>query len=97
MATSPRPLRRVYVLADAESLALEPLHGHAAVFELLQHAYVSPALEQLGSPRFLAQCARLAAAVPVRRLRRPRCLAALGDLAALIEADAGAGPRYARA
>ena len=96
VATSPRPLRRVYVLTDAESLALEPLRGHAAVFELLQHAYAAPALEQLASPGFLAQCARLAAAVPVRRLRRPRRLAGLGDLAALIEADAGAGPRYAR-
>jgi len=97
VATSPRPLRRVYVLTDAESLGLEPIGGHAAVFELLQHSYVAPALERLGSPSFLAQCARLAAVVPVRRLRRPRCLARLGELAALIEADAGDVPRAARA
>jgi len=97
VATAPRPLRRVYVLTEAESLRLEPLSGHAAVFELLQHSYVAPALERLGSPSFLAQCARLAAAVPVRRLRRPRCLAGLGELAALIEADAGDVPRGARA
>ncbi len=91
-ATSPRPLRRVYVLTDAEALDLEPLAGHAAVFELLQHSDVAPALERLGSPSFLAQCARLAAAVPVRRLRRPRSLARLGALAAAwIEADAGRG------
>jgi hypothetical protein len=96
VATSARPLRRVYVLTDAESLDLEPLGGHAAVFELLQHAYVTPALEQLGTPGFLAQCARLAAAVPVRRLRRPRSLAGLGELADLVEADAGEVPRGAR-
>jgi hypothetical protein len=87
-ATVPQPLRRIYVLTEAESLRLEPLSGHAAVFELLQHTYVAPALSRLGPPTFLAQCARLAAAVPVRRLRRPRCLAGLGELAALIEADA---------
>ena len=86
-ATRPWPLRRLYVLTDAESLDLEPLGGHAAVFELLQHSYVAAVLERLGSSTFLAQCARLAAAVPVRRLRRPRCLAGLADLAALVEAD----------
>jgi hypothetical protein len=86
--SAPGPLRRLYVLTDAESLELEPLSGHAAVFELLQHSYVAPALPGLGSPRHLAQCARLAAATPVRRLRRPRSLAGLGELAALIEADA---------
>lgn len=95
-ATAPRPLRRVFVLTDAESLGLEPLGGHAAVFELLQHAYIAPVLERLGSSSFLAQCARLAAVVPVRRLRRPRCLAGLEELATLIEADAGGALPEAR-
>ena len=89
-------LRRVYVLADDESLEIEPLDGHAAAFELLQHSYVAPALERLGSARHLAQCARLARAVPVRRLRRPRSLAGLGELGALIEADARLPDGYAR-
>jgi hypothetical protein len=88
VTTTPRPLRRLYVLTDAESLGLEPLYGHAAVFEVLQHSFVAPALEQLGSSRFLAECTRLAAMVPVRRLRRPRCLAGLEQLAALVEVDA---------
>jgi hypothetical protein len=88
VTTTPQPLRRLYVLTEAESLGLEPLHGHAAVFEVLQHSFVAPALEQLGSSRFLAECTRLAAMVPVRRLRRPRCLAGLEQLAALVEADA---------
>jgi hypothetical protein len=82
-----RPLRRLYVLTDAGSLDLEPLTGHAAVFELLQHSHA--ALEGLGPASCLTHCARLAAAVPVRRLRRPRCLAGLGELAALVERDAG--------
>jgi hypothetical protein len=85
---APRALRRLYVLTDDDALALEPLAGHAAVFELLQHSYIAPALPRLGSARDLELCARLAAAVPVRRLRRPRSLAGLGDLAALVERDA---------
>jgi hypothetical protein len=92
-AAAPRPLRRLYVLTDAESLELEPLGGHAAVFQLLQHSYIAAALPGLGSSSHLDQCARLAAAVPVRRLRRPRSLAGLGELGALIEGDvAGRAP-----
>jgi len=90
--TTPRPLRRLYVLTDADALHLEPLHGHAAVFEVLQHAFVAPALEQLGSSQFLAECTQLAAAVPVRRLGRPRCLGGLERLAALVEADVAGAP-----
>jgi hypothetical protein len=86
--TTPAPLRRIYILADAESLAIELLTGHAAVFALLEHSYVAPALEQLGSSSFLAACARLAAVVPVRRLDRPRTLDGLEQLTALIEAEA---------
>jgi hypothetical protein len=85
--TAPRSLRRLYVLTDAEALDLEPLTGHAAVFELLQHS--PAALEGLDPSGCLAQCARLAAAVPVRRLCRPRRLGGLGELAALVERDAG--------
>lgn len=96
VATTSRPLRRLYVLTDADALSLEPLYGHAAVFEVLQHSFVAPALEQLGSSRFLAECTRLAAAVPVRRLRRPRSLAKLDELAALVEADAAGMSKGAR-
>lgn len=84
----PLPLRRVYVLADAERLAVETLQGHAAVFELVQHSYIAPAVRLLGSATHLAQCARLATAVAVRRLCRPRSLADLDTVAALVEGDA---------
>lgn len=82
-------LRRLYVLTDDETLALEPLAGHAAAFELLQHSYIAPALPRLGSSHDLAQCVRLAETVPVKRLRRPRSFAGLDRLAALVERDAG--------
>jgi hypothetical protein len=87
-AGGPRPLRRLYVLDDAEDFHVEPLEGHAAVFALVEHAYIAPVLGRLGSAAHLAQCARLATAVPVRRLLRPRSLARLAELAAVVEADA---------
>lgn len=90
MDAAPTTLRRLYCLTDAASLGLEPLRGHAAAFELLQHSYVAPALRHLGSSAHLARCARLAAVVPVRRLCRPRTLDGLGALAALVEADTAA-------
>jgi hypothetical protein len=84
----PLPLRRCYVLADGDRIAIEPLRGHPAVFELVQHSYVAPALAALATSAHLARCARLAAAVPVRRLRRPRALDGLAALAEAIERDA---------
>jgi len=80
-------LHRLYAIEDADALAIEPLAGHTALYQLVRHAYISPVLGELGSPTHLAQCARLAGAVPVARLRRPRALAGLDALAALIEAD----------
>lgn len=91
VVAAPRVLQRLYVLTDAESLALEPLSAHAAVFELLQHSYIAGALPELGSSSHLDRCARLAAAVPVRRLRRPRSLAGLGELAAFVASDIETG------
>lgn len=85
VVSAPCPLRHLYVLGDGDALRTEPLRGHAALFELVQHAYVAPVLAHLGSPAHLAQCARLAAAVPVERLVRPRSLARLDELAAFVE------------
>jgi hypothetical protein len=85
----PLPLRCIYVLADAERLAVEVLQGHVAVFELVQHSYIAPAVRLLGSATHLAQCARLATSVAVRRLCRPRSLADLQAVAALVEGDVG--------
>jgi hypothetical protein len=82
------PLRGCYVLADGDALEIEPLGGHPAVFELVQHSYVAPALASLVTAAHLARCVRLAAAVPVRRLRRPRALGGLAALAEAIERDA---------
>lgn len=87
-AHQPLPLRRVYVLADAERLAVEPLRGHEAVFEAVQHSYIAPAVRLLGSAAHLGQCARLASSVAVRRLCRPRSLADLDAVASLVERDA---------
>ena len=44
-------------------------------------------LPSLGPGRHLRQCGRVVTHVPVRRLRRPRSLAALAEVAALIERD----------
>ncbi len=84
----PLPLRRCYVLADADRPVIEPLAGHPAVFAILQHSYVGPAIRLFASADHLARCARLAGAVPVRRLARPRALDRLAALAALVEVDA---------
>ena len=86
----PRLLARLYVLADGERLGLEPLAPNEQVIELVRHSYCAPLLPATTAAANLRQCAGLVARVPVLRLRRPRDLDRLDDLAALVEADVAA-------
>jgi hypothetical protein len=85
----PRPLGRVYVLAEGAELAVERCRPQEAFVELLRHSY---ALRVVGDPGASAAhfrlCARLTAAVPLYRLRRPRSLSALPDVVRLVESEA---------
>lgn len=85
---SPLPLRRIYVLAEGTHQEVEPLRPQEALVELVRHSYTARLLESTGTAasHFL-QCARLANRVPICRLKRPRSLAALPDLARLVEED----------
>lgn len=85
---APLPLRRLYVLADGARPEIEPLPLQEAFVELVRHSYLARALHATGTAALHArQCAALAASVPICRLRRQRSLAALPDVARLVERD----------
>jgi hypothetical protein len=84
---APVPLRRLYVLADAERSGLDAMIPRDAAIELVRHSYTARLLGAVGPAAHLRRCARLAARVAVRRLRRPRSLSALARLAAMVEED----------
>jgi hypothetical protein len=58
-----------------------------AVVELIRHAYCARVVSVRERARHFLQCGRLARDVPVFRLKRSSSLAALSELATLIEQD----------
>jgi hypothetical protein len=83
----PLPLVRVYALADADRITVEPLSGQEAVATLIAHTFGLFAFGQGAQPAHFLLCAELAKRVPVRRLARARRLAALDELARVVEDD----------
>lgn len=81
---APLPLLRVYVIAEDAALNIEPLRPQEAVIELVRHSRPTTLFHSGGTPHFL-QCANLAKELTVYRLKRPRCLSLLPDLAQLVE------------
>lgn len=84
----PCPLKRIYVLAEGPDPAIEPLRPQEALIELVRHSYGTRLLKLDGAAclHFL-QCTRLATHITICRLRRPRSLPVLSDLANLVEDD----------
>jgi hypothetical protein len=85
-AAAPVPLVRVVMPHDGPARALVRLAPQAAFAALVRHSYLPfDLLRAMGrASEHLAQCARLAASVPVCRLVRPRDLAALPALVAFL-------------
>jgi hypothetical protein len=86
--TDTMPLKRIFVLGDGESHRIEPATGQHAFIELVRHSYL---LELLGPTAAWAdhfqQAVAVARQAPVLRLQRKRSLAALPELAKLIEEE----------
>jgi hypothetical protein len=91
----PLPLKRVYLLEDAERAEVIPLPPREAVKELLSHWYGSqfgkPMIQALGPSTLLTHCTTLARHVTVCRLKRPRNFSDLPELVTLIEEDLSRG------
>ncbi|NLX09624.1 MAG: serine kinase [Chloroflexi bacterium] len=82
----PLPLHCLYVLEDSDALGIDPLPRQQAFIELVGHSHDALLLEETGaSSEHFRQCTRLVNATPIYRLNRPRDLARLPDVVALIE------------
>jgi hypothetical protein len=88
-AGGPLPLRRIFVLAAGDRLAIEPLTPQQVFVELTRHHYppVVRVLAQDRSAQTFRQLASLADSLPVRVLRRPCRLSVLPELVLLVEDD----------
>jgi hypothetical protein len=85
------PLRRIYVLAQAPTPAIEPLPPREALLQLIHHSYCGRFGKQLlqgeEATLHLQRCAALTNRVPVCWLLRRPSLEALRDLACMVEED----------
>jgi hypothetical protein len=85
------PLRRIYLLAESPTPAIEPLPPREAILQLISHSYSSRFGKQLLQGREAAshfrQCARLTGQLPVCWLKRHLSLEALPALARMVEED----------
>lgn len=84
----PRPLAAIYLLAEGDELAIEPVGARDAMIELVRHSWAPSLFHALAPREHFDHCTRLARQVPLRRLTRPRRLDLLADLADLVERDA---------
>jgi hypothetical protein len=82
---APLPLARAYVLRQGALTAVEKLPAQTALLELLRHAYCASLVDDSRLPAHFLQCARVVRQVPVYRLARPRSLAALTAVVALVQ------------
>lgn len=83
---TPVPIAAAYVLDGGPQPQAERLTGQEALIEIVRNTYHIDLLGDMGLAAFhLQQAARLAAAVPLYRLRRPDDLAQLPRLAAFVE------------
>lgn len=85
---TPLPIKCVYVIAEGQAgqaHEIQRLEPREALVELIRHSYCARMLQETAPSDHLRQCASLANQITVSRLQRQRSLAALSDLASLIE------------
>lgn len=83
------PIACIYVLEEGEE-GIEPLKPNEALVELARHSYCAILIDEMGDRRrHFMQCARLAARIPVRRLRRRLSLDRLDNIVRMVVEDQG--------
>jgi hypothetical protein len=87
ITSTPLPLQCIYVLDGGPSLELKSVASRAAFLEVTSHSYAPRFLGTAGvNSIFFHQCLHLVNTIPVYRLCRQNSLAALGDVARIVEA-----------
>jgi hypothetical protein len=90
-ATAPIPLHRIYVLAEGETLQIQPLQPQASVFHMVANSHIAriaePMLRGTQGISHFRHCMRLIEQVPVCQLERPRSLALLSEITQAVTAD----------
>lgn len=89
LVATAQPLKQLYLLGSGETLAIEPLSGQNALSALMQNWYCARFGPQMfdivDQGQHFLNCTRLLKQAPIFHLKRERSLAALSDIASLVE------------
>lgn len=88
LATAPMPLRTVYLIEDAGEIAARSLYGSDVVLALVRHSYWQDLVASGVRAMLLRQAGALAKSIEVCRLRRPRDLSRIAEVAEWVERHA---------
>jgi hypothetical protein len=84
------PLRRIYLPTDDSCESIDRLTPQDSFGQVIHHSYALPILSQTRTQRaHFRQAAKLASAVPVRKLRRRRSLELLPEVVTMVEKELG--------
>lgn len=84
---APVPLKRIYILAKGDSIAIEDIAPSQAVIEFVLHAFNGNFLKDINPDHHFLQYVHLARHVTVKKLTRPWNLDLLPDVIKEIESD----------
>jgi hypothetical protein len=93
-ACKPQQLHSLYVLVDSDELAIEEVRSsmtgrsssQAAILELITNSYGICSLQQaFNRQQHLSQCVELLKSIPIYKLKRPRSLPLLSEVAKYVE------------
>lgn len=97
-STQALPLHSIYLFGMGERPGIEALDAHDALGKLMTHWYCArfgfESLHALGISSHFLQSATLVNSTPFYLLRRPRDLAAMPDLANVVEKNLSCGPGH---
>ncbi|MFN2399114.1 MAG: hypothetical protein ABR543_10825 [Gemmatimonadaceae bacterium] len=86
-ASDPVELRGIYVLAQSNANAIDPIKGKEALLQLIANSYGLRVFQARPETSHFRACMTIVERVPVRRLSRTADLSALDQLAEIIEDD----------
>ncbi|HIK07692.1 MAG TPA: hypothetical protein IGS40_23885 [Trichormus sp. M33_DOE_039] len=82
----PQRLHSLYLLVDSDELAIEEVRLQAAILELITNSYGIRSLQQaINRQQHLNQCVEMVKSIPIYKLKRPRSLPLLSEVAKYVE------------
>ena len=90
LPSDPIPLKRLYLLEEADTVEISPLPPKERLTEVLGNTFAPVQQSEIKTPAdYFQQCSRLVESVPINRLTRPLSFGVLPSVVECVESDLG--------